>query len=227
MTHTACSQFLKCMIVISLVCQSQNSNSSSSAFSKTLLTRLRQREKDNMKRNKGITCFRMPWAKHSNNVFNTISRSILISTGATLFHELGRRGWVPIQPITAFWATLGTQGEWLDHTWKQIPLRLSWAWTIWKAQGQTIPDKLVLDIGEQEKEHGLTYTAFSRATDVANIGITNPLTRARLTSKIKNGKKLKRRVEEERRLEALEHETQRKMQNMPNWRDLVSNSLGN
>jgi len=148
-------------------------------------------------------------------------------TGPTLFHEQGRQGWVPIHPITASWTTVGTQGERLDHTRTQIPLRLSWAWTIWKAQGQTIPDKLVLDIGEQEKEHGLTYTAFSRATDVANIGIANPLTRARLTSKIKNGKKLKRRVEEERRLEALEHETQQKMQSMPIWRDLVSNLIRN
>ena len=58
----------------------------------------------------------------------------------------------------------------------QIPLRLSWAWTIWKAHGQTMPNKLILDIRKQEKEYRLTYTAFSRATDVANIGIANLLT---------------------------------------------------
>ena len=212
MTHDTCFLFLKCMIAMSLFYQSQNSNASSTACSKMFLNRLWQREKDDMKRNKSITCFRMPLAKQSNNVFNTISRSVFISAGATLFHELGRRGWVPIHPITASWATLGTQGEWLDHTWTQIPLRLSWAWTIWKAQGQTMPDKLILDIGEQEKEHRLTCTAFSRATGVANIGITNPLTQVCLKSKIKNGKEMKQQVEEERRLEALEQETPWKCQ---------------
>jgi len=43
-----------------------------------------------------------------------------------------------------------------------VPLRLSYAWTIWKSQGQTIRNKVAVMLGDKEKEHGLSYTAFSR-----------------------------------------------------------------
>ena len=77
--------------------------------------------------------------------------------------------------MTATWSTSGTQGERLDHARTQIP-QLIWAWTIWKAKGQTMPGLLVLDLGDSEKEHGLAYTAIYRATKTTNIGIINPFT---------------------------------------------------
>ena len=39
-----------------------------------------------------------------------------------------------------------------------------------KVQGQTIRSKIVLHLGKEEKEHGLKYTAFSRATRFGNVG---------------------------------------------------------
>jgi hypothetical protein len=52
-----------------------------------------------------------------------------------------------------------------------IPLHLSYAWTIWKAQGQTIETKVVVVIGDKESgEHGLTYISFF-STRASGIGI--------------------------------------------------------
>ena len=53
-----------------------------------------------------------------------------------------------------------------------LPIRLSWAVKIWKAQGQTLRStKIVLHLGKDEKEHGLTFTGFSRATRFSDVSI--------------------------------------------------------
>ena len=52
-----------------------------------------------------------------------------------------------------------------------LPIRLSWALINWKAQGQTIRTKIVLHLGKDEKEHGLTFTGFSRATRFSDVSI--------------------------------------------------------
>jgi len=69
------------------------------------------------------------------------------------------------------------------HTRSMVPLRLSWAWTVWKAQGQTMRGKIVVHLGSTEVEDGLTYVAMSRATDISCIGHPG-LTLERLTTKI-------------------------------------------
>ena len=66
-----------------------------------------------------------------------------------------------------------------------LPLRLAWAWTMWKAQGQTFTGKIVMDLSDREREHGLTYVAFSRATKFENIGIEGGLSLARFTTSIR------------------------------------------
>ena len=48
----------------------------------------------------------------------------------------------------------------MHHDPNALELHLSYAWTIWKAQGQTIETKIVVVIGDKEREHGLTYTSF-------------------------------------------------------------------
>ena len=95
-----------------------------------------------------------------------------------------------------------------------LPLRLAWVWTIWKSQGQTIRTKIILNLGEKEKEHGLSYVAFSRATKLSNIGITGGMAGNRLTVKIANMKKVKNRLEEDNRLNTLEIATNNKLNNM-------------
>jgi ATP-dependent exoDNAse (exonuclease V) alpha subunit len=53
-----------------------------------------------------------------------------------------------------------------------------WAFTIWKSQGQTFTEKVVLNVSDHEREHGLTYVAFSRATRFSNIGLKDGITDA-------------------------------------------------
>ena len=46
---------------------------------------------------------------------------------------------------------------------------MSYAWTIWKAQGQTIETKVVVVIGDKEREHRLTYTAFHKLQEPVTL----------------------------------------------------------
>ena len=77
----------------------------------------------------------------------------------------------------------------MEESTTKIPLRLAWAWTIQKTQGQTIWTKIVLTLGNKEMAHGLTYVAISRETRVSNIGIRGGLTIARISSKLADMKK--------------------------------------
>eukprot|EP00957_Ditylum_brightwellii_P147685 11246547-Ditylum_brightwellii.AAC.1 len=56
--------------------------------------------------------------------------------GATFFTgDETRKDWVPVHPITAFWYTQSsTPGQYDEHSHTMFPLRLAWAWTVWKAQ---------------------------------------------------------------------------------------------
>jgi len=65
-----------------------------------------------------------------------------------------------------------------------IPLKLAWAWTIHKAQGQTMKEKIVLNLGDKELIARLSYVAFSRATKLSNIGINGGCTREKLMEEI-------------------------------------------
>ena len=81
-----------------------------------------------------------------------------------------RKQWVPIGTKTElFYDKNGESTDWITQSQTMIPLKLAWAWTIWKAQGQTIRGKMVIDLGETEKEHGLAYVALSCATKLSNI----------------------------------------------------------
>jgi hypothetical protein len=75
-----------------------------------------------------------------------------------------RCGWIPILPITVEEHTPSNHAvnQYDDHSRSMLPLQLAWAWTILKAQGQTIPGKLVLNLLDDEREHRLTYVAFSQ-----------------------------------------------------------------
>eukprot|EP00978_Attheya_sp_CCMP212_P032932 scaffold130540_cov67-Attheya_sp.AAC.3 len=52
-----------------------------------------------------------------------------------------------------------------------LPLTTVWAFTIWKSQGQTFTGKVVLNVSDHERDHGLTYVAFSHASRFSNIGL--------------------------------------------------------
>ena len=97
-----------------------------------------------------------------------------------------------------------------------VPLKLCYAWTIWKAQGQTIRGKVVVDLGKTEKEHGLSYTAFSRVTRFNDIGIVGGLSKERLilVDKVQRQSKMTSRLKEEKRLRTLVNKTKCLLKNL-------------
>lgn len=56
----------------------------------------------------------------------------------------------------------------------QYPLKLAWAVTIHKSQGQTF-DRVVIDVGRGTFAHGQMYVALSRCTTLAGVTLKRPL----------------------------------------------------
>jgi ATP-dependent DNA helicase PIF1 len=124
-------------------------------------------------------------------------------SGPSYFSGIGQEKWVPIFPETFKW---GGSGE-IDHFRKQFPICLSWALTVWKSQGMTITGLVALSLGDAEKEHGLTFVALSRATDMCNVFLGAGCSLERLSTKISSGYKLKQRLKEDIRLQLLYENT--------------------
>jgi len=129
-------------------------------------------------------------------------------TGPTFFkNNPARCKWVPIFPqtVTDF---LYSQGKYVSIARIMLPIRLAWAWTIWKAQGQTYKGKVIIQLGKQEQSHGLTYVAFSRSQRLKDIGIIGGVYKDRLTTTISKKVSLKDRLVEDERLLQLSRKTQ-------------------
>jgi ATP-dependent exoDNAse (exonuclease V) alpha subunit len=58
-------------------------------------------------------------------------------------------------------------------TFNQYPIRLAWAITTHKSQGQTF-DKIAIDLEQGEFAHGQTYVALSRCTSLNGIVLKKP-----------------------------------------------------
>ena len=59
-------------------------------------------------------------------------------------------------------------------TFAQYPIKLAWAMTIHKAQGQTL-EKVVIDLGSGAFSPGQTYVALSRCTSLEGVYLTRPI----------------------------------------------------
>jgi ATP-dependent DNA helicase PIF1 len=59
-------------------------------------------------------------------------------------------------------------------TFQQYPLKLAWAITIHKSQGQTF-DNIIIDLGHGAFAHGQTYVALSRCTSLKGISLSRPI----------------------------------------------------
>jgi ATP-dependent DNA helicase PIF1 len=102
---------------------------------------------------------------------------------------------VPIVPLLFEWESNGRR---LSR--QQLPLKLRYAITIHKSQGQTL-DKAVIDIGKAEKAAGCTFVAISRLRSI-NHGLLQPMSFKRLEA-ISTGKRFAERLREESRLKQL------------------------
>ena len=125
--------------------------------------------------------------------------------GPSLFPGIAeRRNWVPIIPITASQSVF-TSGERVPSSRTMIPLKLCYAFTPWKIQGQTIDKKLVATLGRLERSNGLTYVIFSRVRRFKDIAIDGGLCFTRLATRIGSATSFKYRVQMEKELLEVKH----------------------
>ena len=105
---------------------------------------------------------------------------------------------VPIVPQTIqFDARTGKP----EASREQLPLVLGWAMTIHKSQGLTL-SHVVLDLGENEMNVGISYVGCSRVKSYKGLAFTNSFPWARM-EKINNSEPLKNVKDELERLLAL------------------------
>jgi ATP-dependent exoDNAse (exonuclease V) alpha subunit len=57
---------------------------------------------------------------------------------------------------------------------EQFPIKLAWAITIHKSQGQTF-DKIIVDLGRGAFTHGQVYVALSRCSSLEGITLKRPV----------------------------------------------------
>lgn len=101
-------------------------------------------------------------------------------------------GCVPIPPKTVY-------GNKCSRT--QFPLKLCWATTIHQSQGLTL-DQAIVKIGDEEKQIGSTYVAFSRVKSINGLALEQSFNIKRL-QQLKNKKEIKQRINELERLKSL------------------------
>ena len=102
---------------------------------------------------------------------------------------------VPIPPHLFEWES---DGQRLSR--QQLPLRLRYAMTIHKSQGQTLP-QVVVDVCTAEKAAGISFVAISSMRSLQNL-VLQPMSFQRLQA-IGKSKQLQERLREEERLRNL------------------------
>jgi len=123
-----------------------------------------------------------------------------------------RHGWFPIFAYECTNFEVNRTGTGTTHLSRSmLPLKLSWAWTIHKAQGQTIPGLIVLQLGSDEMTVGLSYVGFSRCVTFSSIGIDGGVSAERLMAKISEKSSLKARMIADARLDKYAGRTERKL----------------
>ena len=106
------------------------------------------------------------WVNGTIGVVQDLTDSTVVVNINGNIHEVTRNRWEKIQYV---------YNENTDHvephvigTFEQFPLRLAWAITIHKSQGQTFDD-VVIDVGHGAFAHGQVYVALSRCTKLEGI----------------------------------------------------------
>ena len=124
------------------------------------------------------------WIDISNNQYR----------GETFFpNDTSRSNWVPISSVK------GRKNYFSDGLKKpcvrtMFPIKLCYAFTPWKVQGQTLRNKFVANLGTIEKADGLAYVIFSRARRLQDIGLEGGFNCDRLIECINKRESFKRRL---------------------------------
>ena len=114
-------------------------------------------------------------------------------TGPQFFQNEEKQNWVPITPFKVYYPSHG--GAALSRT--QFPMKLSYAMTIHKSQGQTL-DLAVVQIRDKEIGLGLSFVGLSRTKKLKDM-IIMPFSFPRLDN-LKNSSSLSIRRNEEIKL---------------------------
>ena len=117
--------------------------------------------------------------------------------GPQFFSEHEKKNWIPLTARSQF-------AKCINSTRKQFPLRLAYAITTHKTQGETL-DKGIIDLGKSEKNLGTTFTQISRFRKLTDF-LIKPFSFTRLQV-IANSTVLSKRVLEEKRLNELNIKT--------------------
>ena len=119
--------------------------------------------------------------------------------------DSNRSGWVPIFPRVVEWWLPSGSGDIESCSRTMLPLKCCWAWTYWKAQGQTITSKVVYKPGNLESEHGISYVLFSYVQRFNEIDVLAGIL-GTLLNKSKKHKLFQPRLKFEEKLDQLENE---------------------
>ena len=114
-------------------------------------------------------------------VNGTLAKVVALSDDSVVVDIGGRTCDVPIVKWQKIEYSYNEDGDKIEDEvvgdFAQYPIKLAWAITIHKSQGQTF-DKVIIDLGNGAFTHGQLYVALSRCTCLDGIRFKRPVTRS-------------------------------------------------